>query len=157
MPTPADPLRLTVINRFVTVLQAITAGATYFYTPFGVAREDDPLQVNGTPWYSVSTLPGGSVADGMDYYFDESFVVCVKGVVQDNSDVVSVREKALRDVRQAIMTDAKLGTVGALGALGALVQIQKPAGTFYAVASGDFYGFFDQEFLVTIKGTWTAL
>lgn len=155
MPTPADPKRLQVIDRIVTVLAAITAGATYFYTPAQVIKRYlDPEEVKDFPTYSVSYDSGGRLENSGEDLYDEDFYINVKGYVQDYEDTVTKMERALRDIRRAINEDSKSGAAGSLGVLAVETRIEDGAETdngYYSLAG---LGFFEQRIRVKIAGDY---
>ncbi len=158
MTTPStDPLRLQIINRIVAVLQAITAGATYWYTPGAVnKRFTHWSECKSFPTYSVSTASGGKVelsgAAGDDSEYTEDFYVSIKGVVKDSVDTVTRLERALADVRKAIDADSRSGAAGTLGALGVETRIEESPETDDGYLSLEGFGFFDQKVRVSIAG-----
>jgi hypothetical protein len=164
MPTPSsEPLRLQVINRIVTVLSAITAGATYWYTPSQVCkRYIHPQEVQGDITYMVSTGSGGQLdlagMAGASSVYDEDLIISVKGYVRHDSDTVTVLERALHDVRNAIDADARDEvTAGSLGVLTVECRIERGPETDNGYFSLMGLGFFDQEIRCRITGTYGEL
>lgn len=162
MPTPsADPIRLQIIDRFVTVLSAITAGASYWYTPGKVSKGFLLVpDIPAFPCYMVMAGEKGGqiVPEGMPDEHTETFTVSVKGVVQCNSsaEAMTTIERALRDVRKAINDDSVSGSAGTLGVLAESVWIVEgpDMDDGYLIQN---YGFFDQRFQVKIIGLFGEL
>lgn len=154
----SNPMRLQVLDRIQTVLAAIVAGSNYWYTPYGVGKKFVHwMEPNGYPYYMVFAGSGGPVESESGNRFQETFHVTVKGYVQSNTDTVTVMEKALRDIRKAIMADAAGPVAGSLGALGALAFIKESAKTDDGYLSAEGFGFFDQDIEITIIGDWATL
>lgn len=151
---PADPKRLQIIDRFVTVLKAITAGADYFYTPYQVEKKAliQP-EVSGTPCYLVLPDSGGAIEVSGQELYDEHFYVAVTGIVQDYDDIATKLERAIRDVRKAINEDSTSETSGTLGTLAVQVRIDEPPEIDYF----ENFGFFNQRFRVVISGDFGEL
>jgi hypothetical protein len=157
MPTPATPLRLQVINRIVAVLQGISTGATYFYTPGEVAKRFIHWsEAKAFPTYMVFTAPGGKVelsgAAGDDSEYTEDFYVSVKGIVKDSEDTVTRLENCIADIRKAIDTDSRSGIAGTLGVLAVETRIEDSPETDDGYLSLEGFGFFDQKVRVSIAG-----
>jgi len=116
MPSPSDPLRLKVRDRFLTVLGAITAGADYFYTPSIVTKSFVEFAETGEDVRYVvytDTGPSETSISGHEQY-DEVFYVMVGGRIFDYNDPVSKLEKCLQVVRKAINDDATTASSGSL-------------------------------------------
>lgn len=159
MPTPsANPLRLQVIDRIVTVLSAITAGANYWYTP-GKVNKGFLLvpDIMAFPCYMVMAgEKGGAIeSSGLPDYYDENFVVSIKGVVKcsKSSDAVDMNEKALADIRKAINTDSVSTAAGSLGVIATLTWITEGPDMDDGYLIQNF-GFFDQKITVRINETF---
>lgn len=159
MPSPTDPKRLQVIDRIVTVLTAITAGANYFYTPYAVQKRFVHwAEAAGFPLYMVFSATGGKVElGGAPDLYDEDFLVSIKGYVQDSTDTVSKMERAIRDIRKAINDDSKSGAAGSLGAMCVEVAIEEPPETDNGYLSLEGFGFFDQRIRIKIAGDFGEL
>lgn len=161
MPTPsALSIRLQVINRIQTVLQAITAGATYWVKPYEVTKRLILLeQAKGFPIYMVFSAAGGAGAEllGPPDNYDEKFRVLVKGIVKDNSDTVTALEKSLQDIRLAINTDSKLGTAGSLGALCVQATMFGPVETDEGLLSDEGFAYFEQPVDIEIEGDFGVI
>lgn len=158
MSTPSDPLRLQIINRFVTVLGNISAGSNYFYTPHEVLKRIIvPDEVDDTPTYMVIPEGGGNIEFTCTELYDETFKVIVHGIVADNVDIVTRMERAIRDVRKAINDDSKSGASGSLGVLCVQVRILEPPETDGGAFSVIGKGYFAQPFQVTISGDFGEL
>jgi len=159
MALPNDPLRLQVADRFKTVLAAITAGSSYFYTPHKVSKF--PLEYEIAkygPLYQVfpGEEPGAAKIIGRESY-DETFYISVIGIVHDHSDLVSKMEKAVRDVRYAIDLDSKSAMAGTLGVLCVQVRIDESPVMEYFAEERDGFGQFDQKFRIQITGDFGDL
>jgi len=157
MPVPTTPLRLQVIDRIVAVLQGITTGATYFYTPGEVAKRFIHWgEAKAFPTYMVFTAPGGTVelsgAAGDDSEYTEDFYVSIKGIVKDNLDTVTRLERCIADIRKAIDADSRSGVAGSLGALAVETRIETAPETDDGYLSLEGFGFFDQKVRVSIAG-----
>lgn len=153
---PAIPLRLQVINRIVAVLQAITTGTTYFYTPGTVAERLMHLdECKAFPTYMVFTAPGPkpelSGAAGLESEYTEDVFVSIKGIVKDAADTVTRLENSIADIRKAINADSMSGAVGSLGALAVETSIETLE-TDDGYLSLEGFGFFDQKIRVSIAG-----
>lgn len=149
MTTPAKPLRLQVIDRIITVLEALTEGSEYWKAPGMVARRYvGPDGVVAYPVYSV--FPGDGQAPEQDSgEYRETFTVIVCGVVRSSVDIVTEMEHALADIRRAVDKDARLGTAGSLGALTVSVELDVSStdkGENLALG----LGFLEQHFRVQI-------
>jgi len=155
MPSPAaDPKRLLVLNRFVTVLKAITAGASYFYTPYDVQNKFYHFnEVPGYPLYMVFTEDGQQPEEAGHELYDETFSITVNAYVQHSTNAEAVKERCLRDVRKAINDDTKNPAAGSLSALTVRVQVGKTEtdNGIYSIADA---AFFSQEFIVMISGDY---
>jgi len=158
MASPADPLVLKVIDRIVAVLQAITAGANFFYTPYLVTKRFIHwAEANGFPTYMVHLDSTGEVVYAGEGIFDMTFYISVKGIVSneqgDVDNTVDPLVKAWRDVTKAIDDDAKSPTAGTLGALTVQVRIDESPET----DNGEGFGFFDQRIRVQTTGEFGTL
>ena len=154
---PTIPLRLQAINRIVTVLQAIAAGGTYFYTPGAVVKRFVHWgECKSFPTYMVFTASGGKVelsgAAGDDSEYTEDFYVSVKGIVKDSIDTVTRLENCIADIRKAIDADSRSGVAGSLGALAVETRIEESPETDDGYLSLEGFGFFDQKIRVSIAG-----
>ena len=156
---PAIPLRLQVINRIVAVLQAIVAGADYWYTPDpGAVVKRFVLWTEAVhfPTYMVFTGSGGKIelsgAAGDDSEYTEDFYVSVKGIVKDSVDTITRLENCIADIRKAIDADSRSGAAGSLGALAVEVRIEESPETDDGYLSLEGFGFFDQKVRVSIAG-----
>jgi hypothetical protein len=157
MTTPAEPLRLQIINRIVTVLENIVAGDTYFYTSGAVVKRFIHwTECKAFPTYMVFAAPGGTVelsgAAGDDSEYTEDFFVSVKGIVKDNVDTVTRLENCIADVRKAIDADSRSGAAGTLGVLAEQTRIEDSPETDDGYLSLEGFGFFDQKIRVSIAG-----
>jgi hypothetical protein len=155
----ANPLRLQVIDRIVAVLEAITAGASYWYTPGQVEKRFVHwTEAKDFPCYSVSDASGGTMElAGIPYNYDETFFVSIKGIVQDTEDTVTKLNRALRDVRAAIQADNISTAAGSLGLLAVDCRFEAPPDTDDGYLSLEGFGFFDQRLKITVSGTFAEL
>ena len=154
MPPSTDPLRLQVLDRFYTALEAIRAGDDYYYTPHKVAKAMLSFEnAKYGPLYMTLPESDGELFDESDMHYTETFHVSVKGIVHDRADLGTILEKAIRDVRYAIDQDARSSTAGTLGVLCDLVSIDEPPDVDYF----DDFGFFEQRFRVQISGDYRTL
>ena len=160
MPSPTNPIRLQVIDRVVTVLGAITAGADYFFTPGRVYKRWVHLdEINAFPCYMVTASDKGGPIDtsGAPHVYEETFYISIKGVIKDSNDTVTKCEQALRDIRYAINTDSKSGVAGSLGALTDSIKCTEGPDMDDGYLSLEGYGFFDQRVEVKIHGDFGEL
>lgn len=155
MTTPAAPLRLQIVDRIVTVLAAITAGASYFYKPAQVLKRLVAIEdCSGWPTLMVFPVSGGPIESiGPDRY-DEAMEVLIKGYVKDDADPVTVLERCLRDVRKAINDDARSGAAGSLGVLATNFEFPSSPEVEFSI---DGFGGFDQRLRMTITGAFGVL
>jgi hypothetical protein len=154
---PATPLRLQVINRIVAVLQGISTGATYFYTPGAVIKRFVHwAEVKSFPTYMVFTGSGGTVelsgAAGDASEYTEDFFISIKGWVKDSEDTVTRLENCIADIRKAIDADSRSGAAGSLGALAVETRIEESPETDDGYLSLEGFGFFDQKIRISIAG-----
>ena len=161
MPSPsANPIRLQVIDRVVTVLGAVTAGADYFFTPGRVVKRWVHLdEINAFPCYMVTAGEKGGqiITSGAPDVYEETFYISVKGVIKDSSDTVTKCEQALRDIRKAINTDSMSGASGSLGAITDSIKCTEGPDMDDGYLSLEGYGFFDQRVEVQIHGNFGEL
>jgi len=159
---PADPKRLKVADRFVTILKNITADDNYFFTPIEVVKHyvfpEGAACIQNKPIYSVYPEGSeGSVKVETGGIYDEIYPLVVHGIVENPVDTVGDLEKAVRDVRKAIQADSRDESSGALGDLCINVSITSPPETDGGVFSGIGRGYFSQEFMIHISGSITEL
>ena len=113
----ADPKRLQVRDRFITVLSAIIAGETYFYTPELVTKSFvEYAKGPGKIRLTAYTDEGGEIVNHSGAV-DETFYIAVEGYVENQSDPVAMAEKVIQDIRVAIDADAKTFNASNLGGL----------------------------------------
>jgi len=149
MAPSTNPIRLRVADRFIAVLAAITAGATYWYTPHEVKRDVIPYEnAKHGPVYSVFTEGAGPIQIESNNNIDETFYIAVDGIVFDRSDPVAVVEKALMDVRLSIDTDSINPAANTLGTLCYLVRMDESPDMDY----WENYAAFRQRFRIQIQG-----
>jgi len=165
MPPAANPLRLQVRDRIITVLKAIVTGSDFFYTPAYVeTRFVHWTEARGFPTYSVFPDSGGSLelagAAGPESIYDEIYYLNAKIIVQDNVDAGAVLEKCLRDVRKAINDDSISASAGSLRNMSGVVEIRIEDGVEtdngYLSIDGGF-AFAEQRIRVRISGKYGEL
>ena len=156
---PAQSKRLQIRDRAVEVLKGVAAGATYYYTPTEVLNKlIHPNQAQGDLTYMVFTDSGGSMEETNDLLIDEDFFFDVTAYCKDEADPVSMMEKALADVRRAIMADCINKTdPGSLGNLAILIKIPEPPETDNGTFSHIGMAFFTQRFLAKISSELTEM
>ena len=159
--TPTDPMSLKIIDRIVTILQAIIAGDSYFFTPYDVAKkfvhwEEAKVKAN-RPQYMIFRDSGGRTEFAGTNLYDEHWFINVKGYVKHNSDTVTPLEKAIRDIQKAINDDSKSDAAGSLGQLGIQVIFEEPPSTDNGYLSSQGFGFFEQRVKVISTGDFGEL
>lgn len=158
MPSPTNPKRLRVLDRIITVLGAITAGANYFYTPARVARRVmDYDECDVFPCLMVTAGEGGQPIEyAGEQQYDETFNISIKGFVRDDADPNSVMEKVVRDIRYAINQDTLNGASGALGdgVLCVYCIFRQSPETDNGFLSQIGLAYFDQQVEVRVSGDW---
>lgn len=154
---PSEPLRLTILKRFETVLNAITAGDDFFFTPHLVSKHpiEYELAKNG-PLYQVFS---GDDVGPVDYTVghltrDETFYVSIQGIVHDRADLTTKLERALVDIRKALDEDAISSTAGTLGQLTDYTLMDESAMMGYFSDEEDDFALFSQKWRVHITGTY---
>ena len=163
MPTPsATPKRLQCVNRVETVLKAITAGATYWYTPRVYKRFYSPQELGDPVVYMVYTTTGGNIEQagmsGTATVYDEDFYITVHGCVRSTTDTTTMVEKAIHDVRTAIDADSiAKSTSGALGYICAECRMDEPPEVDNACLETMGIGLFDLKIRCKINGTYAEL
>jgi hypothetical protein len=150
MSIPTTPPRLLVLERIVTVLKSIAAGANYFYTPKVEKRFVHWAEANYFPTYMVFPGSGGRIEIESTQNYDEDMIVSIKGIVKDSIDPGSVIEKCLCDIRRAIDIDSRSGVAGTLGALTNEAVFEEGPTTDDGYLSLEGFGFFDQPLRVKI-------
>lgn len=155
---PSEPLRLTVLKRFETILGAISAGDTYHYTPHKVDKHPIPYELaKYGPLYQIFS---GDEAGPVDQahrghgIYSETFHVNIQGFVHDRTDLTTKLEKALADVREAVNTDALSAATGSLGAITDQVRMDESAESGYFSDTEDDFALFNQRWRVEITGTY---
>lgn len=156
MPSPATPIEDQVLDRIVTVLAAITAGATYWATPKVVKRFVHWAEYAGSyPLYMVSLGSGGERTLHSHHRIDETFYVSIKGYVQDNTDSAEKILKAWQDIRVALTTEMENGAAGSLPVLGVIQlrfrEFPETDDGYLAVDQGK--GFFDARCEIQFSDT----
>jgi hypothetical protein len=158
-PGPATPKRLQVVERVVEVLQSITAGADYYYTPYAVTkRYVEPDAADGFPFYMVH-IDGSTERpeSHLDSEYVETIVVSVKGYVKcDLNENVTIVSRCIRDVQRAIDRDSRSTSVGSLGQLTVSLDIDTYT-TDSGLAGLDGFGLFEQRIVVRVEGDWGEL
>jgi hypothetical protein len=165
MPTPsALPLRLQIINRVVTALQAITAGANYWFTPTQVVKHYVPIEeIQGAITYMVYAGTGeGQVTlegvSGPSSFFWEDVFVTIHGTVRADKDTAEIVAKCIRDVRKAIDADAiDKTTAGALGQLTVTCTMFKAPTTDNGWFSKMSFAEFEIQLVAKTEGTYADL
>jgi hypothetical protein len=163
MPTPSTtPKRLQCVNRVATQLTAITAGATYWYTPRVYKRFYLPQELSDPVVYMVYTTPGGSTehagASGANTVYDEDFYITVHGCVRDSFDTTTMVEKAIHDVRTAIDADSiAKATSGALGYICVECRMEEPPEIDSTCLETMGIGLFDLKIRCKVTGTYAEL
>lgn len=145
---PSNPERLKVINRFVTVLSAITAGDTYFFTPYDVEKfrrvRDQVNLPEGKPHYEVVSDVGDSELAATELS-DETMVISVFGMIEHSTDLVGAVEKCREDVINAINADSAPGAGS--GSLSELADWPNPPlSPITHYEPGSNWGIFRQDF-----------
>jgi len=158
--TPTTPKRLTIIDRIVTVLTAITVGTDYFVTPTLVTKRT--LADTEIVTFPVYMVQDGAEAGPPENYSNQNYcevmTVSIKGVVDapDGNSVDNV-EKSIRDVRRAIMQDtlpaAGSGSLGSLGVLVFMGAVRTDSGLYGL----DGFGTFELEIQARFYGSWADL
>lgn len=161
MALPSNPLTQQVIERVVTVLQAITTGSNFFYTPYAVIKRyvlwnEATLRVS-RPLYMVFRDTGGPIAPIGENLYEMEWYLNVKGYVKDPSDTVTPLGRAIRDIQKAINDDSKGESAGSLGAITAAVTIEESPLTDNGYLSLVGFGFFDQRIRIRTDGEFGEL
>jgi len=153
---PSAPMRETIRDRVITVLQAITAGDNYFYTPYEVTqRFIHWKEANGFPTYMVHFDSGGTNKVLSSHQFDVDFYLSIKGIVGgDPDDPQTAVIRANRDIQKAIDYDSHSGGAGSLVTLGAVVSFEEQPITDNGYLSLEGFGFFDQRMRIQIIGAY---
>lgn len=102
---PTDPIDEQILAKVAARLNAITTGATYFYTPGEVARDwKNWDEVKSFPFYGVIE---GRRARTIDTYtkIDAQLTVTIVGWVRHDAQRRTVLNRAIADVIRAIYTD----------------------------------------------------
>jgi hypothetical protein len=157
MAYPTTPLRLQVIDRAVTVLQAISAGTSYFYTPYAVQKRlMHWKECGGFPTYMIFMSRSEEPERHLDNEYMTAYTISVQGWVDlEMGEPQSKLCKCIRDVEKAINEDSKSTTAGSLGALASngLVDIgavETDNGGF----SLEGFAFFEQLVSIKLIGDW---
>ena len=158
---PTNPLTQQIIERVITVLEAITAGDNFFFTPFEVIKRyvhwREARLTPTKPLYMVFRDSGGVITNIGENRYEDDYFINIKGYVQDPSDTVTKLERAIRDVCKAINDDSASEAAGSLGALAAAVTIEEPPETDNGYLSLEGFGFFDQRIRIRIDGNFGEL
>jgi len=151
----AEPKRLQIIERWVTVLKAMRQGDGYWYTASEVVKQIvHEREVTAFPFYMVEyeSSPGPPKSN-LNHGFTEDLAVIVKGACDHEAgDTTTKLERCIRDVRTAIDADTSSGVAGSLGALGVIVTIDA-----LEIEHDEKYGYFNQRFIAHIRGDWRSL
>ena len=156
---PSDPLRLQILNRFETVLNAIETGDNYFYTPHKVSKHPISYELakNGPLYMVLLAEEGGPIKFSGTNLYDGEFIVSVQGIVFDRSNLGQKLINATADIQRAINEDSKSGASGSLGALAHQVITKNFAEVGYFSADKDDFAVFEQKYQVTISGDFGEL
>lgn len=163
MPTPSTtPIRLQVVNRIVTVLDTIEAGATCWYTPRIYKRFKLPEQLDDPVTLMVYTTTGGATEQfgmsGSDTDYAEDFYVTVHGCVRDSFDTTTMVEKVIHDVRTAIDADSiAKATAGTLGYLCVECRMEEPPEIENSCYEEMGIGLFDLKIRCKVVGTYAEI
>lgn len=163
MPSPSTtPKRLQCVNRVASQLSAITAGATYWYTPRVYKRFYLPQEISDPVAYMVYTTTGGETkydgACGASTTYDEDFYITVHGCVRSSTDTTTMVEKAIHDVRTAIDADSiAKATSGSLGYICVECRMEEPPEIDNACLETMGIGLFDLKIRCKITGTYAEL
>lgn len=109
MPSPSEPRTEQLIDAIVARLGAITAGATYWYTPGEVARDwKNYSEITGFPFYGV--IDGEQHGDELtNMEIQETFTVIIVGWIKDTTDRRQAVRRAIADVMKAVHSDDTWG------------------------------------------------
>ncbi len=153
---PTNPLTQQIIERVIAVLEAITTGDNFFYTPYAVIKRyvhwREAKFTATQPLYMVFRDSGGVITYIGENNYEADYFINIKGYVQDPEDTVTKLERAIRDICKAINDDSKGEDAGSLGALSAAVTIEEPPETDNGYLSLEGFGFFDQRIRIRIDG-----
>jgi len=151
---PAKSKKLLALERVVAVLQAITAGDDYWYTPAGVRMRAIAFEKEvGDPWYAVFVESAPRMQlDGPSNLWTEDMIVTVSGFVRDNVDTVSKMLKCIQDIRRAIETDATSGLPGSLSQIAEETIPDEGYETDDGLFSAQGFGLFDQKVRIRVAG-----
>ena len=154
---PSEPLRLTILKRYETVLNAITAGDDYFFTPHKVSKH--PISYELAKFGTLYQIYSGDEAGTIDYTVghitrDETFFVNIQGIVYDMADLTTKLERALVDIRKALDTDAIATAAGTLGQLTDYAKMAESAEMAYFSIEEDDFALFNQRWINHITGTY---
>lgn len=154
MSLPADPKRLTVINRVFAVLKAIREGDSYFHAAASVEKRYTHFkEVTKGPAYSVHLDSGGKFTAGSNGWWSLEFFINVKGVIVNETDPTSMICRAIRDVRYALDQDMASSTAGSFGALCDGLFFDEEADSDNGYLSLEGKGQFEQRIRIVISGT----
>jgi len=151
----AEPKRLLIIERVVTVLKAMRQGEGYWYTAADVVKQVvHEREVLKFPFYMVEYESSpGSPKSNINHQFTEDLAIIIKGACDGEAgDTTTKLERCIRDVRTAIDADTSSVAAGSLGALGAVVTIDA-----LEIEHDEKYGYFNQRFIAHIRGDWRSL
>jgi hypothetical protein len=160
MAVPTTPLRLAVIDRMLVVLKAISAGASFFYTPYAVQKRLMHFkECGGFPTYMIFMgAASGAPEAHLDSEYVETLTLSVQGWVDmELGEPQSKLCKCIRDVQKAINDDSKSTVVGSLGQLTSGMCDIGGCETDNGGFSLEGFAFFDQTITVKIVGDWGTL
>jgi hypothetical protein len=148
---PEVSKRYQVLVRAKEVLSSISAGDDYFFTPghveIGIRSIDE---VKAFPAYFLSIGTAGEVSEYGSGFTWEAFDLVVDGWVKGNEDLPLMVEKAISDVRKAIMADYENLTSG-LGSIVLTLKIKGGPETDEGALASLGFGFFEQRFMITVE------
>jgi hypothetical protein len=108
---PSDPKRQAIIDAIVARLAAITAGATYFFTPEVGVDYRHHSEITKFPYYGV--IEGDEMNDflAMTPQIKTTLSVSIVGWVSDAEDRRKALNRAVADVQRAIVSDDTWGGI----------------------------------------------
>jgi hypothetical protein len=151
---PTKGKKLQALERVVAVLNAIQAGADYWFKPYAVnMRFTHWSECTGFPTYSVhiNGSPRMTIC-GPSNLWDEDMTISIKGIVQDNYDTTTKILKCIQDIRRAVDADSMSGVAGTLGTLAVECVPDEGFETDDGYLSMEGFGFFDQKYRIKVSG-----
>ena len=147
----AEPKRIQVRDRFITVLELIQAVDGYYYTPDFVTEKPIEYAKNPGKIRLIAYTDEGGAIENHSGAVDETFYIAVEGWVEDMIDPNKKAERVIQDVRKAIDADAKNPSAGYLGGLCLQVVMDESAEVDNEMATEGINRFF-QKFRCMITG-----